>query len=138
MQAAANLRHQINELILQIHGRGLWPTRPDHNYEDAVETLINDIVEVAHAYKEDEEMPVHKVHDRSVLYEPTDESERIGKRIQKHRIQKGWSVTKMAIVTNLNSQYLRNVERGEPILSTATLKRVIESLDISSSDVLDY
>ena len=138
MHAATNLRHQINELILEAHGRGLWPTRPDHNYEDAVEGLIDNIIEAAEAYKADDEMPVHKIHDRSLLYEPTDECERIGGRIQRHRMQKGWSVNKMAIVTNLNSQYLRNVERGEPILSAATLQSIIESLDISSSDILDY
>lgn len=61
----------------------------------------------------------------------------VGKRITYLRIQKGYSVNKLANLSGISQSYLRDVELGKKNPTVEVLSYVCDALNISLSDFFD-
>ena len=53
---------------------------------------------------------------------------KLGQSIRKARLKKGWSMMKLAGETDLSTNYIGNIERGEKSLTVKVLVKVAKAL----------
>jgi ribosome-binding protein aMBF1 (putative translation factor) len=133
----AKLKKQITNVIGFHYGRELWHSRPEQPYEESTKPLIDDLVRIATCHRSRKAFDLYR-YDESDCMVSTIPGEEIGGRIRKLRIKKGWSLAQFARKTDLNIEYLRNIERGESILRLWALEKITEALRVKSSAVLPF
>lgn len=62
----------------------------------------------------------------------------IGKKIEKLRTQKGWTLAQLAKRTEINADYLRTIELGEPLLGIGEIAQIADVLKVKSSEILPF
>ncbi len=60
----------------------------------------------------------------------------IGRNIRKYRKQQGFTQERLAEVSNLSTNYLGAIERGEKTLTLKTLIGIVDALDITADLLL--
>lgn len=65
-------------------------------------------------------------------------SKQIANKLKKSRIQKGLSQAGLAEKAGMNSNYYAKIERGELKPSIETLKKIIKTLGVKSSDIFPF
>ena len=64
--------------------------------------------------------------------------ENFGKRIQEIRKSKGLTQEKLAELIGLDTPNLSNIERGKRFVSSSTLEKIIDSLQIEENELFDF
>ena len=64
--------------------------------------------------------------------------ENFGKRIQEIRKSKGLTQEKLAELIGLDTPNLSNIERGKRFVSSSTLEKIIDSLQIEESELFNF
>jgi len=62
----------------------------------------------------------------------------IGKRIREYRLYRGYSIDEVATKAHLNAAHLSAIERGEKNPTLLTLSKVLNVLDYTFQDLLDF
>lgn len=133
----AKLKKHIKWAILGHSGRELWSCRPNLDYNEGLEPLVDELVDIAAQFKKSQKYKDHSF-DEEIAHSPTILEEIIGKKLKKLRLAKGLSELQVARRADLNINYYKNIERGEPLLRLSDLKRALEVLDVQSSFVLPF
>ncbi len=132
----AKLKEQITSIIALHFDRELW-RRPQKPYEESIEPFVTDLIRIATYHKRGWKFQpfLYEEHDLRVT---TETGEDIGDRIRELRSEKGWTLSEFAKKTDLNVEYLRCIERGEPVLEMRAFEQIIEVLKVKSSAVLPF
>jgi DNA-binding transcriptional regulator YiaG len=133
----AKLKKQFTSVIALHYDRELWHSRPERSYEECIEPFVDELVQVATHHKSGKEYQPY-LYDEVSLRVTTEMGETIGENIRELRAERGWSIDKFAEKTGINVNYLRCVERGEPILRMWALEVILEVLKVKSSAVLPF
>lgn len=64
--------------------------------------------------------------------------EKLGARIQEIRKSKHLTQEKLAEMINIDIPNLSNIERGKRFVSSETLERIINALDVDEKDLFDF
>ena len=63
-------------------------------------------------------------------------AERFGAIVNQLRLQRGWSLARLAKVTGMNAIHLGVLERGENVPSLATILRVADALGVAPAELV--
>ena len=64
-------------------------------------------------------------------------NKKIGHRIRKYRLKKGWSQEELAFEANLHRAYIGQIERGEKNIGVQNLQKIGEALKIKMSKLIE-
>ena len=62
---------------------------------------------------------------------------KVGERIRYHRLQRGMSQEKLALLAGINSAFLGHLERGLKSPTFTTLDKIVEALELNYSEFFD-
>lgn len=134
----ASLKEQFTNVITYNHGRELWYSRPDQPFDEMMEPLLDELVNITRAYKEDNTFKLHEWDREESIYGGECVDHVIGRKIRDLQDAKGWSLNKLAKAARLDKGYLQAVERGECLLSMSTLESIADALGVRSSELLPF
>ena len=66
----------------------------------------------------------------------TDIRERLGQEIRRQRIERGWKQIDLAAESNMSTNHVSGVERGQREICIDSLERLAKALDLKPSDLL--
>ena len=135
MENADLKKHFIN-VINSHYERELWAFRAADSYEDGIEPFVDDLVKVAQCYKRGINMESHKTYYPVVDSEGLDY--KIGRKIQDIRMQKGWSLNKLAKSITMDPNYLLSIERGELLIRIWDLEQIAYAFKINLIELLTF
>ena len=133
----ATLKEQITSVIALHYDRGLWHSRPEKSYDECIQSFVGDLVRIASYHKRGKKFQPY-LYDEIDLRVTTATGEAIGEKIRELRAEKGWTLEQFAKKTDINVDYLRCIERGEPILRMWALEVILDALKVKSSAVLPF
>jgi len=131
----ATLQEQFHYVINYCYGRELWRTDEGGEYEESMKEFIEDLVQIAKYHKKGKSITMHYFEVQN-NYIGTHFF--MGKKIEKLRTQEGWTLAQLAEKTEINADYLRNIELGEPLLGIYELKQITDAFKVKSSDILPF
>jgi ribosome-binding protein aMBF1 (putative translation factor) len=131
----ATLEEQFHYVINSYFGRELWRTGDDEEYEESMKPFIEDLARIAKHHKKGKSIIMHYFETNN-NYIGTNFF--MGKKIEKLRTQKGWTLAQLSEMTELNADYLRNIELGEPLLRLWELEQIAKAFKVKSSDILPF
>jgi hypothetical protein len=131
----ATLEEQFHYVINSYYGRELWRTGDDEEYEISMRPVIEDLVRIAKYHKKGKSITMHysEINNNWI-----GTNFFMGKKIEKLRMQKGWTLEKLSEITELNADYLRNIELGEPLLGLWEFEQIVDAFKVKSSDILPF
>lgn len=133
MENAELKKHFIN-VINSHYEHELWAFRAEEPYEDGIEPLVNDLIQIAQHYKQGLSIEMNKIYGPTV--DPESLDYKIGRRIQDIRMQKGWSLDRLAKKIRMDKNYLLSIERGELLIRIWDLQQVAFAFKIQLIDLL--
>ena len=131
----ATLEEQFHYVINSYYGRELWRTGDDEEYEISMRPVIEDLVRIAKYHKKGKSIIIHY---REINNNWIGANFFMAKKIEKLRTQKSWTLAQLSKKTELNEDYLRNVELGEPLLRLWELEQIAKAFKVKSSDILPF
>lgn len=134
----ASLKDQFINVITYNHGRELWFSRPHQSFDETMEPLLNDLVKIAELYKGGASFELHGWDVEECAYGGEGIDHTIGYRIRDLQDEKGLSVKELAKKAGIDAEYLRNVEKGESLLSMWSLGQIARALGVHSSALLPF
>jgi ribosome-binding protein aMBF1 (putative translation factor) len=113
----------------------LWRTGDEEEYDVSMKPFIEDLVQIAKYYKKGKSITMHyfEVNNHYIGTHFL-----IGKKIEKLRTQKGWTLKQLAKRTEINADYLRNIELGEPLLGLWELEQIADAFKVKSSAIMPF
>lgn len=64
-------------------------------------------------------------------------NEKVGFKIRKYRMKKGWTQEQLAFEADLHRAYIGQIERGEKNLGLQNLEKIARALKIRPRDLMD-
>lgn len=132
----AELKKQYINVINSHYERELWAFRAEDKYEKGIEPFVDDLIRVAQCHKQGLDMKLCKTY-RPVV-DPEGLDYRIGKNIQGLRIQKGWTLNRLAKKIRMDSDYLLSIESGELLIRIWDLQQIAQAFKVQLTYLLTF
>jgi DNA-binding XRE family transcriptional regulator len=133
----AKLKEHFTNQIINHFGREMWRNYPERTYDDSVGPFIEQLIKIASYHKRDKALTLRE-YDEDESFAATTTDGRIGKKIREVRLKKGWTIARLAKAIDVDIDYLKNLERGEPLMQMWVLERIVVALKIKSSAILPF
>jgi DNA-binding Xre family transcriptional regulator len=132
----SELKKQYINVINFHYERELWAFRAEFPYKEGIEPFVDDLIQVAQHYKQGLGMKLYETYRPSIDSESLDY--RIGKNIEDLRIQKGWTLNRLAKRIRMDSGYLLSIERGELLIRIWDLQQIARAFKVQLIDLLTF